>query len=53
VRSRLILCELGNVFYYGKLRILSIDTTKREIEFEALSDVNCGYRSLEPGRPKR
>jgi hypothetical protein len=53
IRSRVITCELGNIFYYGKLRVLTVDTTKREMQMEILSDINCGYRSLEPGRPSR
>lgn len=53
IRSRLITCELGNIYYYGKLRVLGVDHTTRELRVEVLSDINCGYRSLEPGRPKR
>lgn len=52
-RSRLINCELGTIFYYGKLRVIAIDMTARTIGFEVLSNINCGYISLEPGRPTR
>lgn len=43
--------------FYAKLRVLAIDTTAgpngRRIDFEILADVNCGYRGLEPGVPRR
>ena len=43
-------------FYYAKVRVLTIDTTStpngRRIDFEILSDLNCGYRGLEPGLPR-
>jgi len=51
IRSRLVNCELGTLFYYGKLRVLTVDLTARELTFEVLGDLNCGYRSLEPGHP--
>lgn len=51
VRTRLFSCELGAIFFYGKLRVVSIDMTARTVTFEVLSNLNCGYRSLEPGRP--
>jgi len=41
--------------YYAKLHVLAIDTTSapngRRIDFEILSDLNCGYRGLEEGVP--
>jgi hypothetical protein len=52
-RSRLITCELGTIFYYGKVRVIAIDLTTRTIGLEVLSNINCGYVSLEPGRPTR
>lgn len=52
-RSRLIQCELGSLFYYAKLRILTVDLTARQATFEILGNVNCGYRSLQPGTPKQ
>jgi hypothetical protein len=43
--------------FYAKLHVLAIDTTSgpngRRIDFEILTNVNCGYRGLEPGLPKR
>ena len=42
---------------YAKLHVLAIDTTSgpdgRKITFEILTDINCGYRGLEEGLPKR
>jgi hypothetical protein len=43
--------------YYAKLHVLGIDTTStpngRRIDFEILSDLNCGYRGLQPGVPRQ
>jgi hypothetical protein len=43
--------------YYAKLHVLAIDTTStpngRRIDFLILVDVNCGFRGLEQGLPKR
>jgi len=45
-----------NQVYYAKLHVLAIDTTSgpngRRIDFEILTDINCGYRGLAPGVPK-
>jgi hypothetical protein len=51
-RSRIVCSSLG-VPLYGKLEVLSIDDTPgvRTVTFQALSNTNCGYRSLEPGIP--
>jgi hypothetical protein len=38
---------------YGKAEILAIDETARAIRFRVLVNGNCGYKSLEPGLPKR
>jgi len=42
---------------YAKLHVLAIDTTSgpdgRRIDFVILTDINCGYRGLEPGLPRR
>ena len=42
--------------YFAKLHVLDIDTTSgpngRRIDLEILTDINCGYRGLEPGLPK-
>jgi hypothetical protein len=41
--------------YFAKLHVLGIDTTSgpngRRIDLEILTDINCGYRGLEPGLP--
>ena len=43
--------------FYAKLHVLAIDTTSgangRRIDFEILTDINCGYRGLEPGLPRQ
>jgi hypothetical protein len=36
---------------FAKLRVDSIFTAERRIKFEILTDINCGYRGLEPGLP--
>lgn len=42
--------------YFAKLRVIAIDTTSgpngRRIDLEMLTDINCGYRGLEPGLPR-
>ncbi len=42
---------IGALPRYGKFRVLEIDTSARQITLEALVNVNCGFRSLEPGLP--
>ena len=41
--------------FYAKLHVLAVDTTSapngRRIDFDILSDLNCGYRGLEEGVP--
>lgn len=44
-------CVYVAVPRYGKFHILAIDPTARSITLEALVDLNCGYRGLEPGIP--
>jgi hypothetical protein len=52
VRSRPTQCSFGvTVSLYAKLRVLSVDSTARRLDFEILVDRNCGYRGLEPGLP--
>lgn len=53
LRSRIICSGLG-VPLYGKLEVLSIDDTpgNQTITFQALSNENCGYKSLLPGLPR-
>ena len=51
-RSRFISCPaVGNLPYYAKIGVIAIDPNQRRITFEILTNANCGYRSLEPGRP--
>lgn len=49
VRSR-ITCSLG-VPEYGKIEVLGFDDVARTVQLQALSDLNCGYRSLAAGVP--
>jgi hypothetical protein len=58
VHSRPLTCSFGiAAVLYAKLHVLSIDTTSgpngRRIQIEILTDVNCGYRGLETGLPRR
>ncbi len=45
-------CFLGTPFY-GKLQILEVSESARAIRFQVLTNINCGYRSLEEGLPER
>ncbi|HEX3928945.1 MAG TPA: hypothetical protein VHW65_13190 [Gemmatimonadales bacterium] len=49
VRSRAA-CYLG-VPQYAKVHVLSFNDSLRSATMEAMSDTNCGYRSLAPGIP--
>ncbi len=49
--SELCSVFIGSLPRYGKFRILALDMNERTVTFEALVNVNCGYRSLEPGLP--
>lgn len=58
VRSRaesggIVACPIfvGPLPRYGKFRVLAVDTEARSLTLEALVNVNCGYRGLEPGIP--
>ena len=61
VHSRLVQCSQDiqpNHNYFAKLHVLEIDTsatsdTPRSIKLEILTNINCGYRGLEPGLPKQ
>jgi hypothetical protein len=44
---------LGALPRYGKFLVLAIDPVERAITLQALVNINCGYRSLEPGLPTR
>jgi hypothetical protein len=52
-RSRLTCSGYGGLPLYGKLHILDVDAVARQVTFEHLVDLNCGYRGLEPGLPER
>ena len=45
-------CSLG-VPYYAKMEVLSIDAPTRSMTFRIVTDINCGYRGLELGIPKK
>lgn len=52
VASRPMTCTFGStVPIYAKLRVLTVDSTARRLDFEILVNQNCGYRSLAPGLP--
>ena len=45
-------CALG-IPFYAKMEVLSFDDTQRSVKFRILANVNCGYRALEAGLPKK
>ncbi|MGQ0701626.1 MAG: hypothetical protein ACT4PM_00665 [Gemmatimonadales bacterium] len=45
-------CILG-IPNYGKLQIVAMSDSARYIWIKVLSNINCGYRGLEPGLPER
>jgi hypothetical protein len=51
VRSRVACTSIG-VPLYGKVEILELDDTDRQVTFRALANTNCGFRSLQPGLPE-
>ena len=54
LHSRPLICSFGiTSIYYAKLHVLAIDTVARRIDFEILDNVNCGYKGLEVGLPRR
>ena len=54
MHSRPLVCSFGiTSIYYAKLEVLAIDTLARRIDFRILDNVNCGYRGLEAGLPRR
>jgi hypothetical protein len=56
LHSSSVSCSYGiPAFYYAKLHVLTIDTTSsvRRIDFEILTNLNCGYRGLQPGVPRQ
>jgi len=51
LRSRIpSTCFLG-VPAYGKVEILSLEAETRTVRFRVLANLNCGYKSLQPGIP--
>lgn len=38
---------------YGKLEVVDINPIDRSVGFRVLTNVNCGYKSLEPGLPSK
>ena len=59
LHSRSLTCAFAGLagVFYAKLHVIRIDTTStstgRRMDFEILTDINCGYRGLEPGLPRR
>lgn len=45
-------CSLG-VPYYAKMEILAMDASERSMTFRIVTNINCGYRGLELGLPKK
>lgn len=45
-------CFLG-IPFYAKLQVLAIKPEDRSLYIQILANINCGYRSLEPGLPKK
>jgi len=45
-------CGLG-IPYYAKLQVLGFDDSARKVAFRILANINCGYRGLEVGLPKK
>lgn len=45
-------CILG-IPNYAKLQVLAASDSARSVQVQVLSNINCGYRGLEPGLPKR
>lgn len=45
-------CGIG-IPYYAKLQVLGFNDSTRKVSFRILANVNCGYRGLEVGLPKK
>lgn len=48
-RSR-VACYLG-VPQYAKLQVIDFDDVLKTVRLQVLSDINCGYKNLQPGVP--
>ena len=58
LHSRPVTCSFGiAAVFYAKLHVIEIDTVSgpngRRMQIEILTDINCGYRGLETGLPRR
>lgn len=51
VRTAVNTCSLYGVPLYAKVEVVDIDTALANVTFKVLSDQNCGYRGLRPGKP--
>lgn len=52
--SSTVTCSFGILaYYYAKLHVLAIDSVARRMDFEILTDINCGYRGLNSGLPSQ
>ena len=53
-QSTSVTCSFGILaYYYAKLHVLAIDSVARRMDFEILTDINCGYRGLNSGLPSQ
>lgn len=52
-RSGAVSLCFSSLPFYAKVQILEIDEADRSVLFRILSNLNCGYRSLEEGLPER
>lgn len=52
VRTGVNTCAALGVPLYGKVQVLSIDSTAGSVQLLVLADQNCGYRGLGLGVPK-
>ena len=54
MHSRPLVCSFGiTSIYYAKVQVLAIDLAARRIDLKILDNINCGYRGLEEGLPRR
>jgi len=53
VRSALSTLCANTYPLYGKVEIEEIDLVERAVGFRILSNLNCGYKGLEPGLPEK
>ena len=51
IRTTVNQCSLFGVPQYGKLEVLDIDTAAGTVTFQALTNLNCTYRDLDPALP--